>query len=247
MSREEIWIKYKESNETKYKQELIKEYVPLVKIVAGRMYNFYGGNVDFDDLQGYGVFGLIDAIEKFDINRELKFETYAQIRIRGSIIDNLRKIDWIPRSLRKKAKEYEKAINKIENKLGRTATNEDIAREMSISLNEVESALSEITAFNIISLEELLSARGEFGINCNTADNPEKRYEDKEIKKILMEAIDSLPIKEKMVVSIYYYNELTYKEIGSLLNLSESRISQIHSKAILKIKGVFSKLGIEYE
>ncbi|EOC99732.1 FliA/WhiG family RNA polymerase sigma factor [Caldisalinibacter kiritimatiensis] len=244
MNIKDLWLKYKETEDNYYKQELIKKYIHLVKIVAGRLYNYHGGNVDYDDLLGYGVFGLIDAIEKFDINRNLKFETYAQIRIRGTIIDNLRKLDWVPRSLRKKSREFEEAINKLENKLGRTATKEEIASELNVDKKEVENVLTEISTFNIISLEELLSIKGDSVLEKNTENTPDKAYLEKEMIYILKKSIDELPYKEKMVISLYYYNELTYKEIGKVLGLSESRISQIHSKAIILLKNKIKKVGI---
>lgn len=244
MTVEEIWKKYKETSDISYKQELIEEYISLVKIVAGRMYNFYGGNVEFEELLGFGVFGLIDAIEKFELERELKFETYAQIRIRGSMIDSLRKLDWVPRSLRKKAKDFEIAISKLENKLSRNATIEDIGSELGLSVEEVQSTLAEISTFNLISLEELISSRGDYYLTNNSQLTPEDKYSNKELKKILKESVDYLPNKEKMVISMYYYDELTYKEIGEVLGLSESRISQIHSKAVLKMKSYLSRVGI---
>lgn len=242
MSIQELWKKFKETNDIYCKQEIIKEYISIVKIVAGRMYNYYGGNVDFDDLVGFGIFGLVDAIEKFDTTRDLKFETYAQIRIRGSIIDNLRKLDWIPRSLRKKAKALENTIKLLENRLGRKATNEEIAKEMNISTEEVEKSLSEISTFNIVSFEELLAIQGDFTHDKSNL-NPELVFEELEVKEGLSKAIDSLGEKEKLVISLYYYNGLTYKEIGKIMDLSESRISQIHSKAISCIKNELQKNG----
>ncbi|WP_202708762.1 FliA/WhiG family RNA polymerase sigma factor [Sporosalibacterium faouarense] len=245
MTIEEIWQKYKNTSDIFYKQELIEKYVPLVRIVAGRMYNFYGGNVEFDELLGFGIFGLIDAIEKFEVKRDIKFETYAQIRIRGSIIDSLRKLDWVPRSLRKKSKEYEAVISKLENKLFKNVTVDDIANELNVSKEEVQSTLAEISTFNIVSFEELISLKGDYYSANQSQLTPEEKISKEEIKKILKETIDSLPEKEKMIISMYYFDELTYKEIGEVLDLSESRISQIHSKAILKMKGSLNKIGID--
>ncbi|MTI48017.1 MAG: FliA/WhiG family RNA polymerase sigma factor [Firmicutes bacterium] len=245
MTIEEIWQKYKNTSDIFYKQELIEKYVPLVRIVAGRMYNFYGGNVEFDELLGFGIFGLIDAIEKFEIKRDIKFETYAQIRIRGSIIDSLRKLDWVPRSLRKKSKEYEAVISKLENKLFKNVTVDDIANELNVSKEEVQSTLAEISTFNIVSFEELISLKGDYYSANQSQLTPEEKISKEEIKKILKETIDSLPEKEKIIISMYYFDELTYKEIGEVLDLSESRISQIHSKAILKMKGSLNKIGID--
>lgn len=239
-----LWRNYKETKDLSYKQVLIEKYIQLVKIVAGRMYNFYGGNVEYEDLVGFGIFGLIDAIDKFDINRDLKFETYAQIRIRGAIIDNLRKLDWIPRGLRKKAKEMERAINILENRLGRSATTKEIAFELKTTETEVESILSEISTLNIVSLEEALINKGETYDNLSDLDSPERIFENKELKFLLKEAIENLTEKEKIVISLYYYEGLTYKEIASVLEVSESRISQLHSKAILSLKNLLASKGI---
>ncbi|SCG83423.1 RNA polymerase sigma factor for flagellar operon FliA [Proteiniborus sp. DW1] len=244
MAIDMLWRNYKETKDLSYKQVLIEKYIQLVKIVAGRMYNFYGGNVEYEDLVGFGIFGLIDAIDKFDINRDLKFETYAQIRIRGAIIDNLRKLDWIPRGLRKKAKEMERAINILENRLGRSATTKEIAFELKTTETEVESILSEISTLNIVSLEEALINKGETYDNLSDLDSPERIFENKELKFLLKEAIENLTEKEKIVISLYYYEGLTYKEIASVLEVSESRISQLHSKAILSLKNLLASKGI---
>ncbi|WP_425447461.1 FliA/WhiG family RNA polymerase sigma factor [Dethiothermospora halolimnae] len=244
MSIDEVWKKFKKTKDIDLKKIIIEEYIHLVRIVAGRMYNFYGGNVEYDDLISFGVFGLIDAIDKFDLDRNLKFETYAQIRIRGAMIDNLRKLDWVPRSLRKKAKELEKVVNKLENSLSRTITNDDIAMEMGITKEEVEDIFSEISTFNLVSFEEILDIKSGVNIRGNSRDNPEEIFDEKELKKIIKATIDKLPNKERMVISLYYYDELTYKEIGKVLDLSESRISQIHSKAILGIKNLLKKNGV---
>lgn len=241
MTNEELWKKYKETLSISLRQELIKRYVKIVKIVAGRMYNYYGGKVEFDDLVGFGVLGLIDSIDKYDLSRNLKFETYAQIRIKGSIIDNLRKLDWVPRSLRKKAKEIEDAVYKLENALDRRVANKDIAEYLNISEKELEDLQGEICVINVVSLEEFLSAKIGLTFDYEVDNTPEKIYEEREIKEILIEAINELPKKERQVISMYYYNELTYKEIGKVLNLSESRISQLHSKAIMSIKHALLK------
>lgn len=245
MTIDELWRLYKETKNIGYKQTLIEQYIQLVKIVAGRMYNFYGGNVDYEDLIGYGIFGLIDAIDKFDISRELKFETYAQIRIRGSIIDSLRKIDWIPRGLRKKAKEIENAMLMVENKLGRSATIKEIAGELKTDEKDVENTLSDIATINVLSLEETLITKGDICLNLNDGESPEEIFEIKELKFIIKEAIEKLSEQEKVIVSLYYFDELTYKEIANVLEVSESRISQIHSKAILSLKNLLMLKGIE--
>lgn len=245
MKVDQLWKKYKKTKEAKYKEELIKHYAELVKIISGRLYNFYGGNVEYDDLVGFGIFGLIDAIEKFDLDRNLKFETYAQIRIRGSIIDNLRKLDWIPRRVRKKAKDIERATSELENELGRSATTKELAQKLELSLEDINDLLSETSTLNIASLEETLQNKGEASLSTRTSESPEMNYMDKEMKEILSSTIESLSENEKLVISLYYYEDLTYKEIGKVLDLSESRISQIHSKAILTMKSKLNRQGIE--
>ncbi|OHW62783.1 RNA polymerase sigma-D factor [Andreesenia angusta] len=244
MKLDEVWIRYKKTKDEELKKELIVEYLPLVKIISGRMYNFYGGNIEYDDLLGYGVFGLIDAIDKFELKRDLKFETYAQIRIRGAMIDNLRKLDWIPRRIRKKAKDMEVTISRLENKYGRSVTNEEIAKELGLDLREVENTLSEISVSSVVSLEDTISQREDMSFSSEEK-TPEQVLEATEVKKILAQNIDKLREKEKLVISMYYFDELTYKEIGRVLELSESRISQIHSKAILSLKNSLNKAGVD--
>lgn len=244
MSTEELWKKYKKTKDIELKKKLIEEYIPLVKIVAGRLYNYYGSKIEYDDLLGFGVLGLIDSIDRFDINKNVKFSTYAQIRIRGTVIDNIRKLDWIPRSLRKKAKELQNSISILENKNGQTPTNKELAEHLNISVEDVENTLSDIATFNMVSLEEFINDKGEYKINTSSEYiTPEEAYENIEMKEILIESISSLTKQEQLVISLYYYDELTYKEIGSVLNLSESRISQIHSKSILKMKRFLEKKG----
>lgn len=238
----DMWKKFKETGNLEIKNILIENYLYLVKIVSGRLYNNYNGNVEFDDLLGFGVFGLIDAIEKFDVSRNNKFETYAQIRIRGAIIDNLRKLDWIPRSLRQKSKLIEDTISKLESKFGNKISNEDISLELNISIKEVEKTLSETSTFNLASLDEILLNKDIN--NKNQINNPESVFEKKELIKVLSECINSLSKNEKLVISLYYYEELTYKEISKILDVSESRISQIHSKATLTLKNKLLNFGI---
>lgn len=245
MNIEDLWIKYSQTKDIEIKKELIENYIDLVKIMAGRMYNFYGSKIEYDDLVGYGVLGLIDSINKFDINKNIKFETYAQIRIRGSIIDSIRKLDWIPRSLRRKSKDVQNAISFLENKTGRSPSNLEIAEQLGIEIDELELLLSDISVFNVTSLDDILKDSNENPIkDFNESNKPEQAYEEKEIKDLLAESIDALSENEKLVVSLYYYDELTYKEIGKTLDLSESRISQIHSKAIMKMKNFLKKQGI---
>lgn len=246
MNIENLWIKYSQTKDIEIKKQIIENYIDLVKIMAGRMYNFYGSKIEYDDLIGYGTLGLIDSINKFDLSKNIKFETYAQIRIRGSIIDSIRKLDWIPRSLRRKSKDIQNAISFLENKLGRSPTNLEISEHLDIENEELELLLSDISVFNISSLDDILKDNSENPIkDFNESNKPEQAYEEKEMKSLLARSIDSLSENEKLVVSLYYYEELTYKEIGKVIELSESRISQIHSKAIIKMKNFLKKQGIE--
>lgn len=248
MNIENIWLEYVENKDKEIKKILIENYITLVKIIAGRMYNFYGSKIEYDDLLGYGVLGLIDSIDKFDITKNIKFETYAQIRIKGAIIDNIRKLDWIPRSLRKKSKDVQNAIFLLENKLGRSPSNKEISEQLEIPLNELELLLSDISTFNVASLEEFLVTGGDYSFDIQEDRNtPEDAFEKKEIKELLAYSINTLSKNERMVISLYYYDEFTYKEIGNIMELSESRISQIHSKSILKIRNILEKEGVGKE
>lgn len=245
MDIDKLWIEYDKTKDKEIKKNLIENYVSLVKIVAGRMYNFYGSKIEYDDLLGYGILGLIDSIDKFDLSKNIKFETYSQIRIRGAIIDNIRKLDWIPRSLRKKSKDVQDAIFALENRLGRSPSNDEIAQELKITTNDLELLLSDMSTFNVNSLEEIVSIKGDyFPERDMDSTSPEEVYETKELKDLLISSLDILSKNERLVISLYYYEELTYKEIGNIVELSESRISQIHSKAILRIKNELKKKGI---
>lgn len=239
MDSKGLWLKFKNEMDFDAKSKLIEKYVELVKIIAGRLYSSYGSTIEYDDLIGYGIFGLIDAIEKFDINKNVKFETYAQIRIRGAIIDQLRNLDWVPRSIRQKAKLIEATHTKLESRLGRSITELEISNELNMSLHDLQSIMQQINSFNVISLEEkLLEGSFHNSISNNMETTPENIICNQEVYESLRSGIDSLPTREKQVVSLYYYDELTYKEIGMTLGISESRVSQIHSKAISKLKGL---------
>ncbi len=243
MTSEQLWINYKEKHIKEAKDELIIEYVQLVKIIAGRLYNSYNAHVEFDDLLGYGVIGLIDAIDKFDHTKNIKFETYANIRIRGAIIDQIRHMDWIPRSTRQKYKKIEEAISNLQKIYGYDIPDELIAEEMGMSLEEYSKLLGEVTTYSVMSLEEKIDDNSNFDIKSNNIDfQPEDRYVNEEMKTILTQIVEKLPEKEKMVLQLYYYSELTYKEIAEVLSISESRVSQIHTKAISKLKITLDEL-----
>lgn len=238
--RNELWIKYNETNDPAIKDKLILEYAHIVKYVAGRLSIYFGSNVEYDDLIGYGIFGLIDAIEKFDITKGVKFETYASLRIRGSIIDSIRELDWVPRSLRQKSKELERVYMELENILGRSATDEEVARKLGIEVKDLNKLLNEVNLSSMVSLEEFLEQNYEIGAinsSVNKEERPEGYIEIAEVKRMLADAIEKLPEKEKKVVSLYYFNDLTLKEISAIMKVSESRVSQLHTKAILRLKG----------
>ena len=251
-----IYEKYKDEDEQsllqRYRKEGLPElrdffaekYAPLVKYVAGKVAIGMPQNVEFDDLVSYGSFGLLDAIEKFDPNRDIKFKTYAMTRIRGAIFDELRSIDWIPRSIRQKARQVEEIISQLENKLGHTVEDEDIAKEMGISVDELQSLLTKISGTSIISLNDIwyMGDDNDEVSFMETLEspqnlNPDSLIEKEEIKSVIVEAIKTLPDKEKKVIVLYYYEDLTLKEIGEVLEVTESRISQLHTKAIMRLRG----------
>jgi|LFRM01.1.fsa_nt_gb RNA polymerase sigma factor for flagellar operon FliA len=244
--QQELWKKYKETGDPAIKEQLILEYADLIKYVAGRLSIYFGSNVEYDDLVGYGVFGLIDAIEKFDIEKKVKFETYASLRIRGAIIDSIRDLDWAPRSLRKKGKELERAYFEVENRLGHSASDQEVADHMGITTDELNKLLQEVNMSQMISLEDYLDQNHEAGLDGLTmerdATRPEQRMEVVELRETLADAIEKLPEKERMVVTLYYYEELTLKEISHIMKVSESRISQLHTKAIMRMRSRLERL-----
>lgn len=240
----ELWKEYKATKNPEVREKIILEYAHLVKYVAGRLSIYFGSNVDYDDLVGFGIFGLIDAIDKFDLTKGVKFETYASLRIRGSIIDSIREMDWVPRSLRQKNKELEKVYAELENKLGHSASDKEVAERLGISMNEFYKLLNDVSVSSMVSLEDFLEQNYELGIEYrsgNRDETPESYLELSEIKDLLVSAISKLPEKEKYVVSLYYFNELTLKEISVLMHVSESRISQLHTKAILRMRGKLAR------
>ena len=239
---EKCWKDYIQTKDSKSKEELIVYYSHIIKYVAGRMGIHTSNLVDTDDLISYGIFGLIDAIEKFDIDKGVKFETYASLRIRGAIIDGLRSLDWVPRALRQKSKTMEHTFDALTTQLGREPENSEIAQQMGINESEVETEIKRSSVMSLISFDEYLNQNheGAFLDSDTDEDLPESQYSKKELKEILVKALDSLTKREREVVSLYYFNELTLKEIAKALEVTESRISQIHSKALLKLK---AKLG----
>jgi RNA polymerase sigma factor for flagellar operon FliA len=242
---QQLWRDFKDTAEQSLRERLILHYSPLVKYVAGRVGVGLPPNIEQADLVSYGIFGLIDAIEKFDLERAIKFETYAISRIRGAIIDELRSIDWIPRSVRYKAREVERAYAALEAKLHRTPTEPEVAEEMGITLDELHSIFSRVSFVNVVALDELLNVGGEKGdklslvdtLEDTKAEDPVAAFESEETKYLLAKAINHLPEREKIVVTLYYYEGLTLAEIGQVLGVTESRICQMHTKAVLQLRG----------
>ena len=237
--RAKLWENYKKTKDEKLREQIIVEYVPLVKLVAGRLNMYLGYTVEYDDLVGYGVFGLIDAIDKFDFDKNIKFETYASLRIRGSILDQIRKMDWIPRSVRQKQKQIEAAIVSLEKEKGVNVTDQDIADKLGISLDEYRNWEGQTNISNIASLDEFMEQGTEGSVKefrNTTYIEPEASIDNDEVKKMIMDALALLTEKEKKVVLLYYYEDLTLKEVARVLEVSESRISQLHSKALEKMK-----------
>ncbi len=241
----QLWEEFKGSGDQALRERLIIHYSPLVKYVAGRVGVGLPPNIEQSDLVSYGIFGLIDAIEKFDLDRAIKFETYAINRIRGAIIDELRSIDWIPRSVRYKAREVERAYQALEAKLQRTPTEVEVADQMGIRLEELHSIFSQVSYVNVVALDELLHAgggdRGDKMTLGDTLEDPKapdpiNLFEGEETKYILAKAINLLPEREKVVVTLYYYEGLTLAEIGQVLGVTESRICQMHTKAVLQLR-----------
>lgn len=237
--RNNLWIEYSRTQSVEIRDKIILEYAPLVKIVAGKLSMYLGYNVEYDDLVGYGIFGLIDAIDKFDVDKGNKFETYASLRIRGAILDQIRKMDWIPRSLRQKQRKIDTAVGELEKDLGRIPTDAEVARKLEISEEEYLNWQGQAKVASMVSLDEFVEAAGERNVEpvkASKMEQPEKVMEKKELKKMLMESLEALTEKERKVIVLYYYEELTLKEISRILKVSESRVSQLHTKALQKMK-----------
>ena len=244
---QKLWIQYKKKKDQRLKDTLIMKYASFVKYVAGRIAVNLPSNVEFDDLVSYGILGLIDAIDKYDPERNIKFKTYAKTRIRGAIFDELRILDWTPRSIRQKARKLEKAYAKLEGKLGRDAKDEEVAEYLNIDISELHKLFDETKKSLLLSLDEIFyddeegSSRFDF-IEDQKSDNPQLKIEEAEAKQILADAISKLSDRERMVITFYYYEELTSKEIGKILGVSDSRVSQLHTKAILRLRGRLSRI-----
>jgi RNA polymerase sigma factor for flagellar operon FliA len=241
---QDIWRRYKSSGGQDLRDRLILTYAPLVKYVAGRLGTGLPAHVEEGDLISYGLLGLIGAIERYELDRDVKFETYAIARIKGSIIDELRSLDWVPRSVRSRAREIERAMVSLEHRLKRVPTDEELASEIGISESDLQDSLTSISRSSIAALDELWTISSTGGdtvslidtIEDPNADDPSKALDQMQVKAALGEAIQRLPERERLVVSLYYYEELTLREIGEVLGVTESRVSQLHTKAILRLK-----------
>ncbi|MFN2613190.1 MAG: RNA polymerase sigma factor WhiG [Actinomycetota bacterium] len=238
-----LWRQFKATGDPQIRESLIIHYSPLVKYVAGRVAVGLPQNIEQADLVSYGIFGLIDAIEKFDLGREIKFETYAISRIRGAIIDELRAIDWIPRSVRSKARQVEGAISKLENQLHRPPTDGELSEALGLSVDELQGTLNQINLVSVVALDELLTPgdKGERMALVETLEDmdspdPVSTFESEETRKMLAQTVQYLPERERLVITLYYYEGLTLAEIGHVLGVTESRVCQMHTKAVLELR-----------
>ncbi|MEO6859433.1 MAG: RNA polymerase sigma factor WhiG [Solirubrobacteraceae bacterium] len=248
----DLWKRYKASGDQRARERLVVAYSPLVKYVAGRMGSGLPAHVEESDLISYGLGGLISAIERFDLSREIKFETYAITRIRGAIIDELRTLDWVPRSVRARAREFERVNMKLEARLQRAPSDEEMAVELEISVGDFQEALIQISNSTIVALDELWNVSDSSGDQVSLLDtlpdraapDPQVLVDESELRDRIANAIGALPEREKLVVALYYYENLTLREIGEVLGVTESRVSQLHTKAVLRLR---SKLAGEVE
>ncbi|MCD6396315.1 MAG: RNA polymerase sigma factor WhiG [Spirochaetaceae bacterium] len=248
-SEEELWVLFKDNRDPKIRDMFVRQYAPLVKYVAGKVAMGMPHNVEFDDLVGFGVFGLFDAIKKFDPDKHVKFKTYAVTRIRGAIFDELRSIDWVPRSVRQKTREIEDTIHRLESSLGRAASDQELANEMRMSTKEFQKTMMKISGTSILSLNDVWYTGDDNdkvsivdSIESPSSLNPDIIVEKDEIKRVIIQAITELPEKEKKVLVLYYYEDLTLKEIGKILEVTESRISQLHTKAIMRLRSKLTNI-----
>ncbi len=240
----ELWRRYKSEGDARARERLVVAYSPLVKYVAGRTAAGLPPHVEEADLISYGLSGLIAAIERFDLSREIKFETYAIMRIKGAIIDELRAMDWVPRSVRARAREVERANSKLEHTLQRAPTDQEIADELQISVEELNESLLAISHSSMVALDELWSTSDSSGDQVSlmdtledaTAPDPAKALDVGDLKDRIAESIATLPEREKLVIALYYYENLTLREIGEVLGVTESRVSQLHTKAVLRLR-----------
>jgi len=236
----ELWDTYRADPTRTARDRLILHYSPLVKYVAGRVAVGLPQNVEQADLVSYGIFGLIDAIEKFDQGRGFKFETYAIARIKGAILDELRSIDWVPRSVRAKGRAVERAFSKLEARLKRSPTETELAAELDMSDAQLQTVLGQLSLTGVAALDEMLGDRGDATTLGDTipdgGESPGALLERSELRGQLAEAIERMPEREKMVLTLYYFENLTLSQIGEVIGVTESRVSQIHTKSVLQLR-----------
>ena len=245
----ELWRRYKEQGDERARERLVVAYSPLVKFIAGRMASGLPSHVEEADLISYGLLGLIGAIERFDPDREIKFETFAVARVKGAIIDELRSLDWVPRSVRARARDVEKAHAKLEAELQRSPTDEEMAEQLKMTVEEFQDSLLEIANSSVLALDDLWTFADPEGgggqisvldtIHDPSAVDPETEAQASEVKDRLADAIESLPERERLVIALYYYENLTLREIGEVLGVTESRVSQLHTKAVIGLRSRF--------
>jgi RNA polymerase sigma factor for flagellar operon FliA len=247
----ELWRRYKDKGDDGARERLVVAYSPLVKFVAGRTGARLPSHVEQGDLISYGMIGLIEAMDRFEPKRQIRFETFAMQRIRGAIIDELRSLDWVPRSVRSRAREIEQANSKLENNLGRAPTDEELAEKLKISEDDLQESLLQISNSSILALEELWMTPDSSGdrvslldtIEDESAPDPQAALDTSEVKDRLSEAIQDLPERETLVIALYYFENLTLREIGEVLGVTESRVSQLHSKAVLRLRSRLKSSG----
>jgi len=245
-----LWQRYKEDGDERARERLVVAYSPLVKFIAGRMASGLPSHVEESDLISYGLLGLIGAIERFDPDREIKFETFAVARVKGAIIDELRSLDWVPRSVRARARDVEKANAELEAELQRAPTDDEMAAKLHITTQEFNDSLLEIANSSVLALDDLWTFADPEGsggaisvldtIHDPNAVDPETEAHASELKDRLADAIESLPERERLVIALYYYENLTLREIGEVLGVTESRVSQLHTKAVLALRSRFA-------
>ncbi len=251
-AKEQIWETYRRTGDPEAREKLLVRYLPLVKNVAGRMAMGFPKSVEVSDLVNTGVIGLIEAFSNFDPARGVKFETYAVPRIRGAILDELRALDWVPRSTRAKSREIERALVKLVHNLGRNPNDEELSAHLNISVKELHTALNDVASTTILSLDEMIYGEEDNRqiprvetVEDRSSDTILANIEKSQLRAFLVVAISNLTEQEKLVIALYYYEELTLKEIGEVMQISESRVSQIHTKSILKLRGmVRDKFGL---
>ncbi len=241
-----LWQQYCKNHDIQTRDKIINQYAPLVKYVAGKVSVGLPPSVSFSDLVSFGTFGLLDAIEKFDPDKHVKFKTYAVTRIRGAIFDELRAIDWIPRSIRQKSREIDEQIQYLKVRYGRPPTDDEIAKSLNMSQEEFNQTQLKLSNTSLLSLSDMLSVADDESlprietVRSPNRYQPEEVAERQEIRQVIVKAINELPEKEKMILVLYYYEDLTLKEIGALLDVTESRVSQLHTRAVTRLRSILS-------